>query len=130
MEEKYPSLVTRLQSTLIDTILIIVLMLIFSNVLDRFPNVPDWLRIILFALVFIIYEPVCTCLGSTLGNYVKGIRVRRNEDTSKRISIFQAIIRYPIKFALGWISFLTIHTNLQKRAIHDLAAGSVMIELT
>lgn len=129
MEEKYPSLVTRLQSTFIDTILIIILMLIFSNILDRFSNVPDWLRICLFAFIFIIYEPVFTSLGSTLGNYVKGIRVRKIEDTTKRINIFQAIIRYPVKFALGWISFLTIHTNLQKRAIHDLIAGSVMIEL-
>ncbi len=129
MEEKYPSLVTRIQSTFIDTILVIVLMLVFSNILDRFPNVPNWLRISLFTLIFVVYEPVCTSFGATIGNYVKGIRVRKKKDLSKRINIFQAIVRYPIKFALGWVSFLTIHSNLQKRAIHDLAAGSVMIEL-
>jgi hypothetical protein len=67
--------------------------------------------------------------GCTIGNYIKGIRVRKNEDISQKINIGQAILRYPIKLALGWISFLTINSNLQRRAIHDLASGSVMIKL-
>jgi uncharacterized RDD family membrane protein YckC len=66
-------------------------------------------------------------LGATLGNYIKGIRVRQNGATGQRINFFQAFIRYVLKMLLGWISFLTIHTNPQKRAIHDIIAGSVMI---
>jgi hypothetical protein len=34
-----------------------------------------------------------------------------------------------VKVMLGWLSFLTIHTNTEKRAIHDLFIGSVMIKL-
>lgn len=41
---------------------------------------------------------------------------------------FQAIIRYIIKISLGWISFLTINSNYEKRAIHDFVAGSVVIK--
>ena len=129
MEEKYPQLTDRIQSAFIDAILIVILMFIFASILDKFDNVPDWVRIVMFAALFIAYEPLCMTLGSTLGNYLKGIRVRKNSDSTKRINIFQAIIRYPVKMFLGWVSFLTIHSNPKRRAIHDLVSGSVMIKL-
>ena|ERR1019366_9583496 len=129
MEEKYPQLIERIQSTFIDTVLIIILMFVFANILDGFRNVPDWIRITMFAALFIAYEPFCMTLGSTLGNYLKGIRVRKNSDATKRINIFQALIRYPVKVLLGWISFLSINSNSKRRAIHDIVAGSVMIKL-
>jgi uncharacterized RDD family membrane protein YckC len=129
MQEKYPQLTDRIQSTFIDTILIVILMFISASVLARFNNVPDWVRITLFVALFFIYEPLCMIFGSTLGNYLKGIRVRKNSDTTKRINVFQAIIRYPVKLFLGWISFLTINANSKKRAIHDFVSGSVMIKL-
>jgi uncharacterized RDD family membrane protein YckC len=129
MEEKYPQLADRIQSTLIDTLLIVFLIFLFSNILEKFENVPDGIRIAMFAGLFLAYEPILMTLGCTLGNYVKGIRVKQNSDTTKRITIFQAIIRYPVKVLLGWISFLTIHSNPKRRAIHDLVSGSVMIKL-
>lgn len=124
----YPLLTERVQSTFIDTIFIIIMMFVFSTILDRYENVPDWLRIILFIGLWIIYEPVCTALGCTLGNYIKDIRVRKHNENTERINIFQALVRYVLKVALGWISFLTIHNNKERRAIHDLVAGSVMIK--
>ena len=69
MEEKYPQLTDRIQSTLIDTILIIILMVTFASILDKFDNVPDWVRIVLFAGLFVAYEPLCMTIGSTFGNY-------------------------------------------------------------
>lgn len=129
MEEKYPQLTDRIQSTFIDTILIVILMFAFASILDKFDNVPDWVRMVMFAGIFIAYEPLCMTLGSTLGNYLKGIRVRKNSDPTKSINILQAIIRYPVKVLLGWISFLTINSNPKRRAIHDLVSGTVMIKL-
>lgn len=129
MEEKYPSLVERLQSTFIDTIIIVILMVVFSNVLEGFNNVPEWIRILLFVFLFVVYEPLLMTFGCTVGNYIKGIRVRKNEDINQKINIGQSIIRYPIKLSLGFISFLTINSNLRRRAIHDLASGSVMIKI-
>ncbi|MES1198207.1 MAG: RDD family protein, partial [Chitinophagaceae bacterium] len=67
-------------------------------------------------------------LGFTLGNFIKGIRVRQYSNKVKRINIFQAILRYIFKIALGWLSFITIHSNPEKRAIHDFVSGSVMIK--
>ena len=127
MEAKYPELKLRIQSTFIDTILVVVMMFVFASILDKFEAVPDWVRIFLFILLFLIYEPLSMTLGCTLGNYLNGIRVRKEGDISKKINFLQAIVRYPVKIFLGWVSFLTIHGNPQKRAIHDIVSGSVMI---
>jgi uncharacterized RDD family membrane protein YckC len=129
MDDKFPPLSDRIQSTFIDSILLVILMFAFASILDKFENVPDWVRIVMFATLFVIYEPLCTTLGFTLGNYIKGIRVRKYSNTTKKINFFQAIVRYPVKVVLGWISFLTINSNPHKRAIHDMASGSVMIKL-
>jgi uncharacterized RDD family membrane protein YckC len=129
MEEKYPELKERFQSTLIDTLIIITLMFVVSSFLDHFDSVPEWLNVVLFIGLFIAYEPLCMTFGATPGNYWKRIRVRKYSDTKKRINFFQAILRYPIKVLLGWISFLTIHSNPKRRAIHDLVSGTVMIQL-
>lgn len=129
MIEKYPQLTDRVQATFIDTILVVIMMFVFAGILDKFENVPDWVRISLFVSLFMIYEPLCMTLGFTLGNYIKGIRVKKYADSTKRINILQAFIRYPIKVLLGWISFLTINRNAKRRAIHDLVSGSVMIKL-
>ncbi|MDI9364160.1 MAG: RDD family protein [Flavobacterium sp.] len=129
MEEKYPQLSERIQSTFIDTLLIVALMFLSANLLDKFNNVPDEVRIAIFVGLWIVYEPLCMTTGCTLGNYIKGIRVKKYSNSTKRINIFQATIRYVVKILLGWISFLTINTNSKRRAIHDLISGSVMIKL-
>ena|SRR5688572_24725308 len=128
-QTEYPLLGDRVQSSFIDGIFIIILMFVFASLLDRYQDPPDWIRIALFVGLWAIYEPVCTSLGCTLGNYIKKIRVRQHGSNTKKINIFQALIRYILKVGLGWISFLTIHSNKERRAIHDFAAGSVMIKI-
>jgi hypothetical protein len=127
-ERQYPSISDRVQSTFIDSLLIVALMFVCSSWLDRYENAPEWLRAALFVGLWGVYEPVCTSLGCTVGNYLKNIRVRKHGDTGKRINLLQAFIRYVLKITLGWISFLSIHANKERRAIHDYAAQSVMIK--
>ena len=124
---EYPSLSDRVQSTFIDLMFIMLMMFAFASILDRFENPPDWIRIVFFFAIWAIYEPLCTSLGATIGNAIKGIRVRSITDTSKRINFFQAFARYLFKAALGWLSFITMHSNPERRAIHDFIGGSVMI---
>jgi uncharacterized RDD family membrane protein YckC len=130
MNNEYPELSTRVQSTFIDTLFIVVLMFLFSSILDRIQDPPEWLHITMFVGIWVLYEPLCTTLGCTIGNYLKGIRVRRVGDHSKKINFIQALLRYAVKVFLGWLSFLTIHQNTERRAIHDLAAGSVMVNVS
>jgi uncharacterized RDD family membrane protein YckC len=128
MNEEYPDLKDRIQSAFIDGILMLVLMIVFASILDKFENVPDWVRMAIVGF-FIVYEPLFMSFGCTLGNLIKGIRVRKHSDSTKKINILQAIIRFPIKFILGWLSYITIGSSPKRRAIHDMAAGSVMIKL-
>ena len=97
MEELYPELKDRIQSMFIDYIVIIVLMFIFTELLENFEDVPTWLRISLFAGLFLVYEPVCVALGCTLGNRLMGIRVRQNSEPTKKISLLQSYFRYIIR---------------------------------
>ena len=126
----YPALIKRVQSIFIDTVFIVGLMFAFSAILSSFEHVPDWLRMSVFILIWVVYEPLCVTLGCTVGNYIIGLRVRNNSNINERIDIIRAVIRYGLKVMLGWISFVTIHSNDKKRAIHDLAVGSVMIQIT
>lgn len=126
--EKYPELRDRIQSTFIDLIIIIILMYIFARILDNFKPEPNWIRVTLFVTLFFLYEPIFLIFGCTPGNYIKHIRVRRYAESSIRINFLQALVRYPIKAALGWISFLTIGSDPKKRAILDMASRSVMLK--
>jgi uncharacterized RDD family membrane protein YckC len=133
MEIRYPELKTRIQSTFIDMVLMIGLMFLASTILEKInPSQEEdedgWIRAAIFISIWCIYEPVSMVIGSTLGNYLMKIRVRKTGNTEKRINLLQAYIRFFLKVFLGWISFITIHFSEQRRAIHDLAAATVMIE--
>jgi len=129
MENEYPSLSERFQSIIIDQVFIVILMFLSAAVLDKFNDAPDWIRIALFFGIWGIYEPVCMTFGCTIGNLAKRIRVKKFGAPEKKITILQAYVRYIIKLLLGFISFLTITTNKERRAIHDMAASTVMIKV-
>lgn len=76
---EFPTLSDRVQSTFIDSIFIIALMFISASSLDKYENAPDWIRIAVFFGIWAIYEPLFTTLGGTIGNRLKGIRVRSHQ---------------------------------------------------
>jgi len=129
IEANYPSLVRRVQSIFIDTVLIILAMVIISAVLSNVQNTPDWVRIALFVFLFFAYEPVFMAFtAGTIGNRFMGIQVKQVADETKRPTLFQAYVRFAFKLFLGWLSFVTMHFNLQRRAIHDLVGKTVMLQ--
>lgn len=125
----YGSLVKRVKATLIDFIVIMVLGLLVSEVFSRINDLPDYARIIAFCFVFFLYDPIFVSLfGYTIGQFLLGLRVRRNNNESFKILFPIAFIRFILKVVLGWISLLTITGNNKKMAIHDMVANSVVIE--
>lgn len=126
--ELYPSLLRRIQSSVIDFLLILALMVAITQIAEQFEDFPVTLKIICFVLI-LLYEPICITVGCTLGNWITKIRVKQYEDENRKINFLQALIRYVIKVMLGWLSFITIHFNAEKRAIHDIVIGSVMIKV-
>jgi uncharacterized RDD family membrane protein YckC len=129
MENEYPSLSERFQSIIIDQVFIVILMFSFATILDKFSDAPDWIRIAMFFGIWGIYEPVCMTFGCTIGNFMKRIRVKKFARPEKKINIFQAYARYITKLLLGFISFLTVTGNKERRAIHDMVASTVMIKV-
>ncbi|MBS1624652.1 MAG: RDD family protein [Bacteroidetes bacterium] len=127
-EQQYPSLVTRYKSYFIDIVFMIVIMFVTSDLIAD--SAPAPVRIGAFFIIWLMYEPFTSSIvGCTLGNYFTGIRVRKFSDPSQKINIIQAYARVILKYSLGYISFFTITGNKERRAIHDLVSGSVMISV-
>jgi len=129
MEIQYCTLTDRLKAMLIDAFFMMMVMLLFSTLLDEISKPLVWARVVMFMAIWVLYEPVCIAYGCTIGQYLMHIRVRRIRDTTKNIHIVLSYMRYIIKFVLGWLSFLSIAFNQQRQAIHDMAVESVMIKV-
>jgi len=124
----YASLSDRIKSIFIDTVFLVIMMFVFASILDNLDNPPESLRIIMFTALWLVYEPFCVAFGCTIGQAIIGIRVRRADDHERRINLFASYVRYAIKIFLGWLSFLSISFSGQRQALHDMAAGSVMLK--
>lgn len=124
---QYPSLTDRIKSSLIDFLFVLFLMSCIAVLLDNSMDVPDSLRAGLFIFLFFVYEPLAHTFGFTLGNYITGIRVRKSNATEKKINIAQSYLRFTVKTVLGWMSFFTIHRNKKRKALHDIASGTLTI---
>ena len=128
VETEYPTLLRRVQSSAINAVVILSAMVIFSQIADQLENFPTFLRVA-FITAILLYEPLCVALGCTIGHYLMKLRVRKNDHETQQIGFLMSVVRYVVKFFLGLISFLTVHSNPRRRAIHDMVAGSVMIKL-
>ncbi len=123
---RYPSILRRYLATTIDGGIIAAVFLAVSYGLDQGSSVIGVLRLLIIFSVVFIYEPLCTSRFYTIGQKVTGIRVRKFQ-TLEHTSILAAYQRIIIKGMLGIFSLLVIVFNKDKRAIHDFAAGSVVI---
>ncbi len=123
----YPTVFRRYLGSLVDGMIVLSAMvgggLLISNVGPQL----TWLRGAWLGFVLFGYEPLFTSLGATVGQRVLKYRVRRHDDRARTISFPAAVLRYVIKLFLGFISFFTMSFNSEQRAIHDMAAGSVVI---
>ena len=121
----YPNLFRRYVATLLD--LLVLWFGIYG--ITRLPVVGDsgWGMPVAAVAVAVLYEPLFTSRACTLGQVLMRIRVRTNESL-KRIPIHMAYMRVCIKYLLGAISVLTIPARLDRRAIHDLAVDSIVVD--
>lgn len=129
MEIKYAVLLSRVKAATIDSIIIVGFMFLISEILSAIETVPNYVRITLFVFIFILYDPIFTSIyGGTIGHSKAGITVRNENNPEKKISFPYALLRFLLKVTLGWISLLTVTGNEKRKAIHDFAANSIVIE--
>lgn len=128
MDAVYASLQSRIKAAVIDGIVIIAIMYSVTEILNYFSDVPSSVRMYLFIFFFILYEPILVYLfGSTAGHYYSDIKVKRANNLSKNIIFPLALIRFILKFLLGWLSLLTVTGTEKRQAIHDGVVNSVVI---
>lgn len=127
-EQHYPSIMNRIQALFLDVWLILgVLMYISSTFFSQYQDRYVGIKIILFFVVLLIYEPIGNITGGTLGYRTMGMKIRCYGNLEKKVGFSQALMRTCIKLSLGWISFLTISLDPHRRAMHDKASGTVVI---
>ena len=122
-----PTIKTRYISILIDGICLLLIAFGISALFEKNADVSGLVRGITIVIVIIFYEPILVTLGCTIGQFFMNIRVRDFRNPEKKLSFYLVIVRFIIKIILGWLSFLTVTFNMNRRAIHDLASGSIMI---
>jgi len=125
-----PSLMLRIKSMLIDSVVIFSLMLIISFILNSLNIESGRVRGLAF-LIVLLYEPILITLKGTIGQRIMGLRVinssfYKEENDRKNINFIFSILRYITKIFLGWISLLTIHSDQYGQAIHDKVGQSIM----
>lgn len=123
-----PSLVARIKAVFIDLLIMLAIFTITTLFIDVFGDIHSAIKGFILIFMIYLYDPVFTAFtGGTLGHKVMKLKVRKYNETDKYISFPRAFLRFLIKATLGWLSFLTVTGNKDKRAIHDMASGSIML---
>ena len=129
MKIEFASIFPRLKAAFIDAVVMGALMYGATEILSFFDVVPNYIRILIAVFIFVLYEPIFVSLfGQTVGHSRINLIVRQEEDIKKNISFFKALIRFTLKFFLGWLSLLTVPGSVKRQAIHDAVVKSVVIE--
>lgn len=124
----FPGLFTRVKAAFVDSFLVFLLIMLASEVLSDFDYVATWVRVLIFIFIFVLYEPLfISAFGMTIGHNLMKIKVQKDRELGGNINILAAMLRFIIKYTLGWISLLTIMGNDKRKAIHDLATNTVVI---
>ena len=85
-------------------------------------------RVGIFLFCIVMYEPLLVASrGGTLGHALLRIQIKKYDDPAQTISMVSAIVRILVKGLLGWISFLAVIFSHEKRAIHDIASGAIVL---
>jgi uncharacterized RDD family membrane protein YckC len=126
MKTGYPTIVRRYAATLIDGFVVLALLLCLALLLQGSDNLSIILRVSAIIAVILVYEPFLTSFKYTLGQYAMGIRVRDHR-TLAMITLPKAYLRIVVKVLLGLYSFFSIIWSEEHRAVHDYAAGTVVV---
>lgn len=122
-----PTIKTRYISILIDGICLLLMAFGIAALFEKIGDCSGSVRGITLMIVIILYEPILVTVGCTIGQLFMNIRVRDFRNPEKKLPFHLVIFRFIIKIILGWLSFLTVTFNNNRRAIHDLVSGSIMI---
>jgi uncharacterized RDD family membrane protein YckC len=122
---RYPSLLRRYVASLIDGSILCVVFALYVREPLHFAQSQaiNYWPLALLAL----YEPLLTRYLCTPGQLLTNIRVR-TEPEIERVPVWRTFYRLFVKYLLGLLSFVFMPAHRQKRALHDLAAKTIVID--
>ena len=120
----YPNLLRRYLASIID--MLTVSLFIYLYVKSPLYS-PGGVGVLVALILLLSFEPLMTVFLCTPGQALMRFRVRHAESFT-RISLGSAYLRVLTKYALGMITFFTLPLRRDRRAIHDLAAESIVVE--
>ena len=127
----YARLGPRIQAVLRDLMVycgILALLVLIGSVLPPGPLMRG--VAVVLAGAFVFYEPVLvTWRGGTLGHRSLGLRVVRAGD-GQAVSFPRALLRFLMQTVFGILGFALIEATRKRQALHDLAAGTVVVPRT
>jgi uncharacterized RDD family membrane protein YckC len=121
----YPNLLRRYLATFIDFWVMLFLLHTYAHsgfYHEEISKLPLWPL-----LIFVLYEPFLTRYLCTPGQYLMHFRVRMVSDHG-RVPLWRGLVRVFTKYLLSWHSFLKMPRHPQRRAFHDILAGTVVLE--
>jgi uncharacterized RDD family membrane protein YckC len=127
MEGRYPTFQQRFGGVMVDGMVFTISAIIVAYLIKDLPEKYDYVRVIIFIGLTAVYEPVLCATGGTLGHRAMKIRVRKQNDESKNINLFQAYLRFIFKLVSGFVSTFRWMNRKKNLTFHDFIAGSIVV---
>ena len=123
----YPSLLRRYLATVIDMIVVLFFLYLFAH--SPLYHGDNDEAVMWPLLLFVVYEPLCNRYGTTVGQLLMQFRVR-TINGHQRVPLWRGLIRVITKYLLGIGSFIRMPVQKQRRALHDLISGTIVLEVS
>ena len=119
--------VSRRYSAIFYDALVVIALIYISDLIIGY-DLPETFigKMTIFFVPFFIYDFILSYFAVTIGQYMTNIRVKQAAEPNNKITIIQALLRTVLKFWAAPISIIT--TGINKDAIHDMFAKTVVIE--
>ena len=121
----YPNIFRRYLCALIDALLAYLAAMLLFKALGVTSDDRQTAYLIIFLVLS--YEPISTCLGCSVGQFLMKYRVRKQKNHSK-INLVQAHTRLIVKVTLGIVSILVIPLDTKRRGLHDHLSNTIVLE--
>jgi uncharacterized RDD family membrane protein YckC len=126
----YASLSSRLRAAFIDTAILALLFFPTLFIIDVSHATNVALTTVLYLIpsipMLVVDLGFVAVTGGTIGHHLLKIRVRKKEGTGN-IDLIAASVRFVVKMMLGWTAFIFILNSNRHQALHDMAAGSIVV---
>ncbi len=123
----FPSLSNRVQALFIDAVIIFLVFLGSSYIFSFIEDINPVVRAVIFIFMLFLYEPTFIFFfKGTIGHQFLNIKITKFDNPEQRLNFSLALIRFFVKWLLGWISFLSIFSNDNNRAFHDIVSNSIV----